>query len=145
MPTGINSYITIMEIRSYDLKGNEVPPSTCTMDSILSGSYPASNCIDGYTSTMCHSAANGGGWLEVDYGSSVAIATIWIQRGNHDIQGAAIQLWTGPHQTGTMIWQSVFTGSSTYYSFAVTGVRIQLPPFHVFLSVYVSVCGCACV
>ena len=42
------------------------------------------------------------------------------------IVGAAIQLWSGPGQTGTMIWQSVFSGTSSTYTF-YTGLPASLP------------------
>ena len=46
------------------------------MDSTMGG-FPASNCIDGNTGSMCHNNG-GGGWLQIDYGFNVDIASIVV-------------------------------------------------------------------
>ena len=66
-----------MEIEAYDASGTQVTPSTCTMDSTHSSSFVASNCIDGNYNTMCHNSGVGG-WLQIDYGSYVEIASIVV-------------------------------------------------------------------
>ena len=65
-----------MEIEAYDASGTQVTPSTCTMDSTHT-SFVASNCIDGNYNTMCHNSGVGG-WLQIDYGSYVEIASIVV-------------------------------------------------------------------
>ena len=69
--------LNLMEIKMYDQNGNEITPSTCTMDSVYS-SASASNCIDGDTSTMCHNDCTSGGWLEIDFGATFHVFLIEV-------------------------------------------------------------------
>ena len=61
--------INLMEVRVYSTDGVPITGLTATMDRQYPYGFPASNCVDGNDSTMCHSKDDGqSGWLEIDMG-----------------------------------------------------------------------------
>lgn len=78
------------EIRVFGPSG-QLTASTATSDSCFGGcpgSYPPSNCIDGDTTTICHTLqpCSGASWIQVDLGGYHSITSIEIV---NDGRGAA--------------------------------------------------------
>jgi len=90
-------WLNLMEVTAYDASGAVIPAVSALLSSTYSESYPASNCIDGDSSTMCHSGSNSDSWLQIDLGSAKEIKSVFIV--NRDnccrdrIDGAVLSLF----------------------------------------------------
>jgi len=120
--------INLMEVTAYGSSGAAITASSATLSS--SASYPASNCIDGDISTMCHSAVGTPIWLEIDLGSAHEISAVIINnRGTiagdccrERIDGATVSLYTGSGASGILVQQWTASATSTTYTLTFTAV-----------------------
>jgi len=99
-------------------EGAHNPPKlTASMNYQYSGSYPASNCIDGNPNTMCH--ANVGGWLSVKLDKPTCIERLKVVNRigccTHRIVGGNIKIFN----QGTQVWEDkeAFPKVQAHYEF----------------------------
>jgi hypothetical protein len=99
------------------------------MYSIRKLNLAAANCIDGYTSNICHSGGTGlEEYLRVDYASDIANLASIVVTNRADccqdrIVGGRIHVTTGWPTSNTMaaeaaLWSDEFTSASSDFTFS---------------------------
>jgi len=133
-----NDWLNLNQVTAYDGSGAVIPAVNALLSSTHSALYPASHCIDGDTSTMCHSGSGSDNWLQIDLGSAKEISSVSIvNRLNccgHRIDGATVSLYTGNGATGTLAqqWRVSATDSTAALNFDVTCAGTEASAAHSF-------------
>ncbi len=118
-------YLNLAEVTAYDSFGAAITASAASLSSEYNGPEhqfhgPASWCIDGDTTTGCHSGSTSSSSLEIDLGSAQLISKVVIHnRDDHGIDridGATVSLYTGSGATGTLMQQWTASAGSTTYT-----------------------------
>ncbi len=92
---------------------------TATASSLENASFPASNAVDGNTSTRWSSAFSDPQWLEVDLGSTASISSVTLQW--EAAYATAFQIQTSPDGTNWTSIYSTTTGTGGTQNLTVTG------------------------
>jgi F5/8 type C domain len=90
-----------------------------TASSVENGSYPASNAVDGSTSTRWSSAFSDPQWIQVDLGASASITQVVLQW--EAAYGQAFQIQTSPDAVNWTSIYSTTTGTGGTQTLNVTG------------------------
>ncbi len=90
-----------------------------TASSVENGSYPASNAVDGNTSTRWSSAFSDPQWIQVDLGASASITQVVLQW--EAAYGQAFQIQTSPDAVNWTSIYSTTTGTGGTQTLNVTG------------------------
>ena len=126
-------YVNLMEVTAYNSHGDTIKASSAEFSDGHYEGFPASNCIDGDASTMCHSSA-GSASLEIDLGGYYDVSTViiqnrvdWCSECSERAKGSIVGMYSGSRATGALAYSWTINDASSKYTLR-TGEPTPMPP-----------------